>query len=174
MKKLTIAFGQEMNPERMIIYAEALQDLSIDALETAFRQCLQTCKFFPTVADIRGQIAKQLESSDHFNAERAWTMFIEIFNHFYHPDIGVYENAPQLDEAGKYALRTIGGIQRFKNTMIVEQNFVKKDFITAYLRYRETGGYLAPTRDQAAVLLDNLRKVSKEELPKLLFKPDLP
>ncbi len=158
MRKLGIAFNQEISEARMALYAEALMDLSPEALETAFRQCVQTCHFFPTVADIRDQVRKQLDATDTFNAERSWVLFKQLFSRW-HPDVGFLDNdLPELDEAGEYALRTIGGFSRFSQTEKANENFIRKEFIAAYQRYRETGGYLAPTREQAAALLDKLKK----------------
>ena len=161
MNKFGIAFAQEVSEERILLYTEALLDLPDESLENAFRECMQICKFFPTLAEIREQTRKQFDACDQFNAEKAWGDFKKLFKNHWHPDVGFHGKYPRLDDAGEHAMQLIGGCERFAATPLEHENFVRKEFIAAYCRYRETGAYLAPTREQAAALLGRL----KEELP---------
>ena len=161
MQKLASAFNQEMTEARAAIYMEALIDIPVETLDAAFRNALHTCRFFPTIAEIRGFTVKQLEAADLMNAEKAWTTFKSLYGHW-HPDVGFHGTLPKLDEAGEWAMRQIGGIARFHVSEIADEAFLRRDFIQAYQRYRETGGYLAPTREQAAELL---AKLCTGELP---------
>lgn len=46
------------------LYAERIRDLGIDAIRAAVEQCIATCKYFPTVAELReaaGNVAGALE-----------------------------------------------------------------------------------------------------------------
>jgi len=55
--------------QRMTLYVDLLEDIPLDILADAFRKCAQTCKFFPTVAEIRSAAQRAL-------SERAWTTFV--------------------------------------------------------------------------------------------------
>lgn len=151
MDKLAAAYSTEVSEERQAIYIAALSDMSIEDLDAAFLHSVRTCKFFPTIAEIRAAV-----NPDRLNAEKAWLVFKKRFQSW-HPDIG-FSNAPEADEAGRYAERSIGGVARFAQSEIVHEHFIRAEFIEAYNRYRETAGHLAPTKEQAEQMLAKLQR----------------
>lgn len=156
MKKLAAAFNQEVSEERIAVYASTLGDLSVEQLDAACQRCLEHCRFFPTISEIREQVHLDVKHLDQFNAEVAWGIFRENFRSWF-PDVGVTGKPKPLGEAGEYAALLIGGYGRFAASELAHENFIRSEFIAAYQRYRDTGGYLAPTREQAAALLEKLR-----------------
>lgn len=50
----------EEKAKQMKAYERNLKDIPADILAVAFDECVQTCKFFPTVAEIREKAAKPL------------------------------------------------------------------------------------------------------------------
>lgn len=148
-------YGKEPSKEKLQLYEMLLKDLSIGQLERALPRVSQTCKFYPTPADIREATTEVVRQTELFAAEKAWESFKRLFG-CWHPDIGLSENAPKLDPAGEYAMRIIGGVQRFANSEYTEEHFIRREFLDAYKRYKETGGMLAPTREEARQLLDRI------------------
>jgi len=155
-------YSKEVSKEKLELYAMLLKDTPIDQLERALPLCARTCNQFPTVADILKSINTQIKAEEHFKAEKQWQVFKQMFG-CWHPDLGLSPNAPELDAAGEYALRQIGGLKRFAASELAHENFIRKEFIEAYERFHETGGMLAPTRQEAAKLLDKLSKGESSE-----------
>lgn len=53
MAGLAMAFRQELDPEHVEIMWMGLGDLPLDGFTKAAQKALRTCKFFPTVAELR-------------------------------------------------------------------------------------------------------------------------
>lgn len=149
-------------PERFDEFLEEFSDVDPDELDAAFRAARGACTQFPTPGDVRKQMRQQVAAGDQFDAEKAWDLVQKICAKHWHPDIGLYASAPPIDGATEHALRQIGGYRRLNETPLDSLSFVRRDFIDAFKRHHETGGYLAPTRKEAAALLESLRK----ELPR--------
>ena len=60
--------SEEEAEAKRLIYAELLHDLPYDILSAAFRRAAQTCKFFPTVAEIR-------QAAEPALTMRRWRLF---------------------------------------------------------------------------------------------------
>ncbi len=147
-----------LTEQKIESYIELLVDISPDLLEQALIRTARTAEWFPSVAEIRRNVTEQYTAEDSMKSEAAWDTVMLIFRHNFHPDIGLYGDPPKLDEAAEWALRQIGDLKGIARSNVENESFLRKDFITAYKRYRETGGYLAPTREQASKLLNQLRK----------------
>lgn len=143
-----------MTEERTAIYMESLSDLDAEDVEKAFRRSLLTCKFFPSIAEIRSQ----LKADESFEAEKAWDLIVRIHRHHWHPDIGYHSNPPVMDRAALHALNTIGGMNAISATMIENTGFLRRDFLAAHKRHSETAGYLAPTKDEAKGVIEGIQK----------------
>ncbi len=151
-------YGREVTKEMIRLYSELLADISIETLEIALRLASQSCTRFPTVADIRGQVQKQVVAEDQMHAEMAWDLVQRILSKHWHPDIGFHSNPPEIDGPTEHALRQVGGYRRLNETPVDNLNFIRRDFLEAFKRYRETAGYLAPSRQEAAAFLDSLKR----------------
>lgn len=73
LTKLAAAYRDERLSDdeaaaRRSIYIEGLADIPFDVLSGAFKTALQTCKFFPTVAEIRAKAGPEL-------SKRRWRIF---------------------------------------------------------------------------------------------------
>lgn len=158
LSALSEIHNQPASKEKIRLYAELLADAPVDALAVAFRKSAQQCRHFPTIADIRNILQTDLQQVERFDGEESWDRVKLIFRKHWHPDIGFHSNPPNLDPAGEYALRQIGGMKRFANSDIAGENWVRKEFLEAYQRFHETGGRLAPSREEAAKLLDKLKR----------------
>ena len=64
--------------------------------------------------------------------------------------------ATPFDAATDYAVRQCGDLPRLAAIDPSKVEFVRKDFIAHYKRYRETCGMLAPSREEAQQMLNAL------------------
>jgi hypothetical protein len=158
--KWMIGFGDvyrcEVTTEQIELYALFLCDLTPQQLEFAFFQAGRSCTRFPTPADVLRCVEKNLDEITSQDGDAAWLTFRKIFERYWHPDIGISPDAPQLDPAARYAVEMIGGFHRFGTTERKNENFIKREFIEAYKRYRTTAR-LGPSRAEAAALLEQLK-----------------
>ena len=157
--------GQDVTDEKLKVYAVLLRDVPLDRLSFALEQAARIRGNgpggFPTPADILRFVKQQDAATVELEADKAWVTFKRIFSKHWSPDVGLFGNPPELDEAGEYALRTIGGFLRFGESRVEHEGFIRKEFLAAYQRYHDTGGLQFPTREQAGRLLEKLQK----ELP---------
>jgi hypothetical protein len=125
----------------MSLWAEGLADIPTDALEMALRATLQTCKFFPTVADIRAQLDQAKEKGLELEAECAWQHLLKHINEYCgYPRLGENQRpAPQLAPAVEYAARAAGGIPFIERCSEDQLVWCHKDFLAAYKIVHETG-----------------------------------
>lgn len=146
-----------MTKELLNTYLQILNDYDPEYLGVALSIASKECRFFPVPADIIDRMPKDANPKEIalFEAEEAWDKFKDNF-HCYHPDLGY--RGPKPDAAMEYAMRQIGGFERFSTTLVENENFIRKEFIEAHMRFDSTGGRLAPTRDEAKRLLDRLKK----------------
>ena len=135
------------------VYESALVDLPIEELRAALNQTLREEKFWPTPGHVFERWSNNALVKDKAEAELAWNGVLGTIN-----KIGrVYSGG--FDSATEHALRSIGGYLALCNDIPeADHRFVRKNFIDAYCRYRETSGYLAPTRAEAQQVLDQMPK----------------
>lgn len=145
-------------PERFDEFLDEFKNETPEVLDEAFKSARGNCKEFPTPYDVRQQIREKQKSEDLFGAEKAWDLAVRVSHKFWHPDIGYYRDCPVIDGPTEHAIRQIGGMRRLNSMLIDQQDFVRRDFIAAYKRHMDTGGYLAPSRMEAAKLLESLKR----------------
>lgn len=68
---LAEAYGAKLSEARIRVYYEDLQDIPTPLLRSALKQARQSCRFFPTVADIRQFAIPSIDDS----ALIAWAAF---------------------------------------------------------------------------------------------------
>lgn len=66
----------KVREETVEIYCRALADIPPEVLDAAAMACLATCKFFPTIAELRDQAAA-VASRAHPSAIEAWGIVME-------------------------------------------------------------------------------------------------
>ena len=155
--------NRRFTPELLKIYAAALADLSLEQLDGAIALALRKLGRFPAPSDLRGFVEARTEARELFAGEEAWGLVKRIFARHWHPDLGLYGEAPALDAAAEYALQTIGGYRRFAQSEIAAENWLRKDFLEAFGRYHATSGRLAATREEARTLLAELERKRLEQ-----------
>ena len=132
------------------IWAEAFKDLTASQFEACCAKHLQTGKFFPTVADIRGNIEAPIKDAGQLESERAWDKVLMISDRWgideeTHEFIPIYSKGklnypPPLTTAEDYALRQIGWYQAIDRQDPEKMTWMRRDFIAAHKRFVETNG----------------------------------
>jgi hypothetical protein len=179
MRKLAAAFSQDVTEEKLAVYADSLRDMSVGRLDLAMARCLKTCKFFPSIAEIRTAADGESETLQ-LEAEVAWKYVQWVTKTFWvTPDgniqpISASREPQQLqmesrpfrggflvypkpfDAATDHAIANAGGLYRLSTLTFEEHDFVRRDFLKAHRYHGETLGLLAPSRHNAAVLVQDL------------------
>lgn len=145
--------GREMTPLLVGSYESALAHLPESDLRETLNATLRESKFWPTPGHLHEVWEARHAAKDKAGAEQAWELVIKTV-------YGVGRTyAKGFDNPTGFALRSIGGYLALCNTIPEsEHRFVRKTFIEAFCRFRETGGYLAPSRTEAAALVHNLER----------------
>jgi hypothetical protein len=132
-------YRQELLDDDLPIYADLLSDLSADVLDKACRQAMKTCRFRPTVADIRGQLDTKRKALGENEAEEVWQEALEYVNEWCHPDgiapFGAVR--PVLSSRVDHALRAAGGGRYLWGCPTEKCVWAKKAFIEDYIRQEE-------------------------------------
>lgn len=132
-------YRRDLIPEDATIYAEALSDLSAEQVDAACRKAIQTCKFFPTIAEIRDQLDKAAEKAFELEAQDQWEKALAWVEQNFFPDRGVREGAPWLPAATMHAVGAAGGIRWIATCPQKELVWCRNHFLAAYKNVHETG-----------------------------------
>jgi hypothetical protein len=127
------AVSESTAPMLAQVWAEGLSDVPTDALEPAFRETLKTCKWFPTVADIREHIERAKESG----LEDEWLAVMEAVSRWYYPDLGW--RGPRLPADVDHAARAAGGYAYLESCSEHDLVFAKQRFLEDLARQRKSG-----------------------------------
>lgn len=147
-------------------------DLTTEVADKAFERMLRERKgeFFPTPAELRSFVEKPEKEADILEAEKAW-LALEKRRDKWGRDLaalfqnGKYVYPKPLDGPTEYALASIGGWERFCDYDHDYYNLMRKQFIEAYSRHRETKGLLAPSREEASRLWGEVSQWERKQLP---------
>lgn len=129
-------FGRDMSELLIASWCELLSDLVPEVVEQACRRAAETCKFFPTPADVRVQIDRAEELDLESEAEDAWQGLLDSIAENYIPDIG---RSPPLAWDVEHAARAAGGLHYLESCPNSELVWARKRFIEDFLRIRKTG-----------------------------------
>ncbi|MGC1107111.1 MAG: hypothetical protein WA876_11280 [Candidatus Acidiferrales bacterium] len=132
-------FAREITPELVSAWCMLLGDIEPRLLDQACDRTARTCKFFPTVADVRAQLDQAAATAFELDAERAWHELLAWVKRFFHPDLGVTCSAPQLDPAIEFAARAAGGFRWLETCSESELQWAKKRFVEALSRQNKAG-----------------------------------
>jgi hypothetical protein len=108
-------------------------------LERLFENALRTCKFFPTIADICGQIDKADAAGLELEAAGAWDRYLTHVKKYFHPDIGWNRRAPQLDAIIEHAAVAAGAAHWIEGCPESELQWARRRFIEAFVLVHRTG-----------------------------------
>ena len=132
-------FGREITPELVKVWCRLLADVDAEALNRACERAAKTSRFFPSPAEIRGQLDQANARGFELEAEETWQKLLAWVRRFYHPDLGVTRGAPQLDPAVEFAAHAAGGFHWVEGCPESELQWAKKRFVETVSRIRETG-----------------------------------
>lgn len=157
---------KERGPRFVALWVSALSDMKPDALDAACRRGMQTCKFFPTPAEIRAQIEHANTRGLDLEGSEAWERWFKHVKRFFHADLGWDRRTPPLDAITEHAGRAAGGARWVEGCPESELQWARKRFIDAYKLAHETGQVRnLLTRDEAKQILKTLTaEASPKEL----------
>lgn len=130
---------KDRGPRSVDLWVSALADLEPQILEAACRRAMQICKFFPTPAEIRAAIERPEAMALQLEAENAWHRTLCWISRYYHPDLGIDRNAPELAPQMIHALRAAGGFRWIEECSDEKLVWVKKAFLADYQVISEIG-----------------------------------
>jgi hypothetical protein len=143
------------------LWVSSLVDLEPGTLDAACWRAMQTCKFFPTPAEIRAPI-QVVEQADF---EDEWQALLDYCREWVHPDV-CFRGAPELPTEIDHAARAAGGVHFIRACSREELGWRKKAFIEDLQRSRKTG-------DLAGLLTGGqLRKLLRKACSPVALLPD--
>jgi hypothetical protein len=107
-----------------------------EKLEPMFKKALQTCKFFPKIADILENANDSQEKLAELEAECAWSEVLELRTRYWSPDApgGFWRGMPPLSAQVKQACRAAGVFKDYESTDQLHV-WAHKRFIESYLAW---------------------------------------
>lgn len=162
VRKWIVVFGElfarEITPELVKVWCRLLADVDAEALNRACERTAKTCRFFPSPAELRGQLDQVNARGFELEAEGKWQELLVWVKRFYHPDLGVKRGAPRLDPSVEFAARAAGGFHWLECCSESELQWAKKRFIEALSRAHEADEAAHPLTDgEAKRILVDLR-----------------
>lgn len=126
------SFRQKVTETTIEAYRIGLYDLPVDAIEKSIHAAIRSCKFMPTVAELR-ELAGGVKAEDR--AVHAFAALEEAIS-----GVGVYHSPSFDDPLINATVRNLGGWERIC-TMPGEQfdTWLRKDFIRTYSAFARTG-----------------------------------
>ncbi len=141
---------EALKPETLLVRWTALRDLDDSVFEAAVADCMTSCTFYPTPAEIRARARGLLPAAGLLPAtgEQAWAQLLEAMRDW-SPDNGWrqwnkygtsanYGVPSPLPELTEQAVRAIGGLKRIDQTDLQDLGFVRKEFVSFYDHKRES------------------------------------
>jgi hypothetical protein len=123
--KLAAIFPEKkLEAEGIDVYCEMLKDIGDEQLNNSIKECLLTCKFFPSIAEIREKCS--LKNSDAKISET----FFKMIDMYYRSNKIIYPDANYAR-----AFKAVGGLKEMTEIKNKDLQFIKKDFIAYYRDY---------------------------------------
>jgi len=137
-------------------------------LQCLFDRALRTCKFFPTIAEILGQIESANSAGLELEAAEAWDNWLAHVQKFFHPDLGWDRRTRPLEAITEHDGRAAGGACWVEGCPESELQWARKRFIDSYLLAHRTGQVEnLLTRGEAKKILKSLTaKAPAKQLPR--------
>jgi hypothetical protein len=131
-----------------------------EKLEPMFRKALQTCKFFPKVAEVLEGANDAREKLDQFEAEGEWEHVLELRARYWSPDMpgGFSRGMPKLSERVRQACRAAGVFRDYENADQLHV-WAHKRFVESFTAFGELeqGKHLLPDGEIKNLLTDTAR-----------------
>jgi hypothetical protein len=120
------------------LWLEAFGGLKPETLEPLFRKALNTCKFFPKIADILEHAEQAKANAEEEAAAQKWTQVREYIRLHYNPDLRPQQpSGPRISERTQRAINAAGGLPYLSECIADDLVFARKRFIESYLRWDE-------------------------------------
>ncbi len=160
VRKWLLIFGtnysQSVDQERASLWLMAFRDLEAETFHAACEGALQTCRFFPTVADIRAQITQAEEAAKEVEAEQVWQKLLGYTRKWVQGDMPnrLFPGAPALPTIVDYAARAAGGLLWIATCSEERLEWARKNFLEAYKsgKQLEESGHLLSSAEAKRVL----------------------
>jgi hypothetical protein len=141
IKEWLFRFGVEHKEDvapRLPLWLEAFGGIDAQTLESLFRKTLNTCKFFPKVAEILEHVSKTESNATNEAAEQAWQRALDIRRIHYNPDMPQYlaQALARLPERIRQSARA-AGIFREHDSVESLHVWAKKRFLESFIAYGE-------------------------------------
>jgi hypothetical protein len=121
---------REVSSEFIDIWCRALADIDPELLDRACERAVQTCRFFPTPADIRAAIEEAQSNAHKIEAEAAWNRVFRAASLGGHFD--------DFDALTQRALGRSGWSYMVHCDSYEGAKWAEKQFVAAYVRLHET------------------------------------
>lgn len=147
------------------MYVEWCKAIPEDRLESVFREAMESSpEFMPTGAKLSQVWKDRQTKSDALAGEQEWE---EILQHVLRYGAVCYRSDEKLDLSARaeYSLRQIGGSDWRQALAFADDDrlhWLRKNFLENYNRHAETGGLLAPSREEARSLLNKIMEYRKK------------
>ncbi len=160
LNTLGIAFGIDLSQERLAIYVQELQPLEDDVLRHAVTLARQTCKFFPSIAELL-ELAGATHPKLSELAEAKWYELRQLTGSL------AYSASALEDPLVKICFHQLGGHSGF-GMWDYENDEVwrKKQFCESYaalVRSKDRGILTQVDRSEAIGMLDVLSSISNDK-----------
>ena len=130
-------FSGEITPLLVGAWCQLLGDLTARELENACIQVARTCRFFPTVGDIRAQLDRANARGFELKAEFAWQTLLDWVQQNLFPDTGIRRGAPRLEPTIEHAAKAAGGIHFIQRCSEEQLVWCRKTFLAAHKNVHE-------------------------------------
>ena len=122
----------------MNLWVSALVDLEPSVLDAACKRAMQTCKFFPTPAEVRTAIDAATQNATQGEAELAWQRVLDLRRLHWNPDIpdGLTRQLARLPEQIRQAARAAGVFRDFESVKDLHV-WAKRRFIESFVSWME-------------------------------------
>lgn len=129
---LAATFGREPSEPLLLGYWMGLEDLDIHTVEVAAAKAMRTCKFMPTVAELR-ELGGELQPADR--AALAWEAFAKALQLH-----GCYTSVDFDDKLINATVRNLGGWVKLNERLEQDgETWVRKDFERVYGTFMRSG-----------------------------------
>jgi hypothetical protein len=161
---------QDRGPRFVNVWVGALSDLAPEVLDAACKRTIQTCKFFPTPAEIRAHIDRADTNANDASAEKAWQRVLELRRLYWNADMpgGFSRGMPKLDERTAQAARAAGVWREFTAAEFESgalHTWAKKKFVDSFVAWGEL------KRDEFLLPPGEVRDLIEDTAQKLLPSP---
>jgi ribosomal protein L12E/L44/L45/RPP1/RPP2 len=117
--------GQELDPERIVVYLEQLDDDPVDEVLAAIARLTRTARFFPSV----GEIVAEMQSTLGDAADQAW----QTATFLARADGETIHSAYSRDNRLEAAVQSLGGgIAVIRNRTQRDEPYMRARFVEAY------------------------------------------